>query len=194
MEYNFNMGNGAENRFNRKKIALIALIVCIVAILACGTIAYFTDEETQYNVITTPGFSMELREETDGGLPFPEEGISGVMPGDNVTKKVYVENTGDADFYVRIAVEKQFTPDTLDVKYISLDINNTDWTEKDGYYYYNKAVKPGKTTTPLFTKVSFAKEMPNEYQECKAEVIVSGQCVQSKNNGSSVFDAIGWPL
>lgn len=186
--------NNIEKTVSRRRIALIAAIICIVALIAGGTIAYFTAEETAYNVITTAGVDMELHEETDGGLPFPDEGISGVMPGDDVTKKVYIENTGSADFYVRIAVEKKITPDTLGLEYIKLDINDTDWTEKDGYYYYNKPVKPGEETTPLFTQVSFDEEMPNEYQECTVEVDVAAQCVQSKNNGETVFDAVGWPM
>ena len=177
---------------NRRRVMIIALVVVFAALIAGGTLAYFTDEETAYNVITTGNLDMTMHEETTGGEPFPEEGISGVMPGDDVDKKVYLSNDGNVDMYVRIGVETVIEPDTLSLEYISLDINTADWTEKDGFYYYNTALKPGEKTAPLFTQVSFDPDMPNDYQNCKVKVNVKAQAVQSRNNGDSALTASGW--
>lgn len=191
------MENQMKRMLSKRTIVLIAAIVCIAAMLAAGTLAYFVAEETAYNVITTGTLDMILHEETDDGQPWPDEGISNVMPGMNVTKKVYVENDGTVDFYARIKVEKEIIAAAgveaeLNFENITLDINTEMWTEKDGYYYYNAAVKPGEETEPLFTGVSFGAELGNEYQNCTVKITVHAEAVQSKNNGDSALTASGW--
>ena len=179
----------------KRKIGLIAALVCCIAVLATGTLAYFSAEETAYNVITTGILSMDLVEETTGGEPWPEDGISGVMPGMDVDKIPYVKNTGGIDFYTRISVSMQVTGadgKALSDEYISLDIDTDNWTEKDGFYYYNSVVKPGEETKPLFTKVSFDRDMPNAYMNARIEIDVHADAVQSKNNGDSALTASGW--
>lgn len=189
-----------ENRRNaiKKRIGLIATIVCCIAILASGTVAYFTAQETAYNVITTGALSMRLVEEGADGKPFPKEGVTGVLPNMEITKKVYVENTGDVDMYVRIALDKKIESLSdpaakLNFKHITLDINETDWTEQDGYYYYNRVLKPGEATEPLFTTVSFGASLGNEYMNARVQIDVDAQAVQSKNNTDSPLTAAGWP-
>ena len=189
-----------ENRRNaiRKRIGLIATIVCCIAILASGTVAYFTAQETAYNVITTGTLSMRLVEEGADGKPFPKEGITGILPNMEVTKKVYVENTGDVDMYVRIALDQKIESLSdpaaqLNFEHISLDINTADWTKQGDYYYYKKALKPGEATEPLFTTVSFDAKMGNEYMNARVRIDVDAQAVQSKNNTDSPLTAAGWP-
>ena len=187
-----------NRKFSKKRIAVIAAIVCCIAMVAAGSVAYFTAEETARNVITTGKLTMEMHEETTGGKPFPADGIDNVMPGTQVDKVVYVENTGSVDFYCRIRVEKaieaaQGVNAQLNFKNITLDIDTKHWTEKDGYYYYNEAVKTGEETEPLFTKVSFGADLGNEYMEAHVEIKVEAQSVQSRNNGTGALDATGWP-
>lgn len=188
----------ANNRSRKNRVLLIALVVAIVATIAGGTLAFFAAGETAHNVITTGMLDVDLKEETDGGEPWPEDGFDNIEPGDDVTKKVYGENNGTVDFYLRVKVVKTITDkdgrtDTLNFDQITIDLNTTDWTEKDGYYYYNKALKPGEKSVPLFTKVSFSEDLPNAYMEAKVEIDVAMQAVQAKNNGDSPFTATGWP-
>ncbi len=186
-----------QPRFSKKRIGLIAAIICCIAVLAGGTLAYFVAEETSYNVITTGVLSMDLVEETTDGEPWPEEGIHGVMPGQIVDKIAYVVNDGGVDFYTRIAIEKIITAaegvtEELNFDNITLDINEEYWTEQDGFYYYNAAVKPDEQTEPLFTKVTFGPSLGNEYQDAYIEIIVNAQAVQSRNNTDSALTATGW--
>ena len=177
--------------FTRRRVALLMAVLCCAAIIATGTLAYFTTEETSYNIITTGELSMELKEDTTGGVPFPSGGISGVTPGTVVDKIPYVVNNGGIDFYTRAAVSVKVTGAdgaALSAEYIRLDINTTDWTEKDGFYYYNKVLAPGEQTEPLFTKVTFDREMHNAYQKARTEIDVTAQAVQSKNNGEGPLD------
>lgn len=183
---------------NRKrKLAVIALLAVCMAVLATGTLAYYTAQETAYNVITTGTLSMDLHDETTGGKDFPDEGINGVMPGMLVDKLVYVENDGGVDFWTRISLEKTIVAAPgveaeLNFDHITLDIDTENWTEQDGYYYYNKPLKPGKQTEKLFTTVTFEPAMGNEYMDAHVEIVVHAQAVQSRNNGDSALTATGW--
>ena len=53
-------------------------------------------------------------------------------------------------------------------------------------------LKPGEQTKPLFTTVTFDTAMDNPYMNARVEIDIHAQAVQSKNNGTSALDAIGW--
>lgn len=181
------------NGHARRKIMAVCVILCCLAIIAAGSLAYFTAEETAYNVITTGSVEMKLVEQKKDGSSF--EDVLGVMPGQTVDKIVFIRNDGTAAFFVRIALENTVTVDGRELdfdKYISMDLNDEDWTYQNGYYYYNRALKPGEKTVPLFTKVSFADKMDNHYQNARVEIDVTAQAVQSANNGSDPLKAAGW--
>lgn len=190
------------NESTRKKKGLLALtllaVVCL-SLLAGGTYAYFTAEETAHNVITMGTLNMELVEETTGGVPWPDTGMTGLMPGMTVDKVAYVRNSGSVPFYARMKVEKTVTLEDgtavdADLAQIVLDINTEAWTEQDGWYYLNTALAAGQDSTPLFTTVSLAPEMGNEYQKSNIIINVVAQAVQSGNNGASALAAQGWPV
>ena len=193
-----NIRNQSAKGSRKRRLVLLALALCIAAVTATGTLAYFTAEETAHNVITTGYLDMILHETTTGGKPFPEEGLDNLMPGMVVDKRVTVENAGTVDFYLRVALDEEITPAQgvqaeLNFDHITLDINEDDWTlAKDGYYYYNSAIKAGETTEPLFTTVTFEPEMGNEYMNAHVEITVRAQAVQSRNNGDSPLTAVGW--
>lgn len=182
----------------KKRIVLLAALICIIAVVATGTLAYFTAEETVNNVITTGVLDMDLVEETTGGVPFPTEeegGIGGVMPGQVVDKVAYIVNTGNVDLYARVKITTTCVNpagEALPLEGITLDYNTTDWTEKDGWYYYNKVVKPGEKTTPIIKTVTFDVSLGNEYMDAHVEVLVEAQSVQVKHNGESALEAAGW--
>lgn len=180
----------------KKRIVAVAAVLIMLAILAGGTLAYFTAEETAYNVITTGVLEMALMEEKKDGTPF--EDVFGVMPGEAVDKIVYVKNTGNVPFYARIALDKSVKVNGKSLDFdtvISLDINTGDWIERDGYYYYKEAIQPGESSTELFTMVSFSKNMGNDYQNAKVEITVNAQAVQSKQSDEHAggpLEAVGW--
>lgn len=182
-----------------KIVALCTVLACL-SIVASGTLAYFTASETAHNVITSGGVDIQLIEQSrneDGSL-VPWEDVDGVMPGAEISKIVTVENTGASDAWVRVSVTKSITlargvQGTPDLSLVVLDINPTDWTEQDGYYYYNDPLAPGETTPPLFTTVTFDPKMGNDYQGSTAHIDVKADAVQVANNGETVLDAQGWP-
>lgn len=192
----------------KRKLLILSVLVICVATLAAGTLAYFNAEDTAHNVITSGGVGIQLIEKTKSGdtlVDFPEDGLSGILPGTSASKIVSVENTGSADAWIRVKVEMTITGS--DGKALPLEIGGADsvipvitftpgesWTlGEDGYYYYNAAVASGKSTETLFEEVYFAAQMGNEYQNCTANLVVTAQAVQTANNGDSALTAAGWP-
>ena len=180
----------------KRKLLILSVLAICVAILAAGSLAYFTSEGKAHNVITSGGVEIAVQEWADEEKTEPFEDLTGVMPDTTVTKIAEIKNTGASAAWVRVKVEKaiKLTGDGIpDVSMVQLDVNTTDWTEKDGYFYYTKALKPGEITAPIFTAVTFKADMGNEYQNATATVDVSAQAVQTANNGDTVMDAKGWP-
>ncbi len=185
------------NKNWKKHLLCVTLIVICLAILGTGTFAYFVAEETAYNVITTGYLYMDLVEETEDGKPWPEHGVSGIVPGIDVGKVAYVSNRGGVPFFTRVMIEKIIYPaqgvtKPLDANLVTLDINTEYWTEVNGFYYYKGIVQPGMKTEPLFTKASFDPSMGNEYMNSTVEIAVLAQAVQSDNNGTDPLAALGW--
>ena len=180
----------------KRKLLILSVLAICIATLAAGTLAYFTSEEKAHNVITTGGVEITVQEWADEEKTKPFENLTGVMPNTTVTKIAEIKNTGASDAWVRVKVEKNIQlqgegkPDT---GLVELTLNTADWTEKDGYYYYTKVLKPGEVTAPIFTAVTFKPDMGNEYQNATATVDVTAQAVQTANNGATVMDAQGWP-
>ena len=184
----------------KKKIVTASATVIVGALAIGGTAAYFTAKGTARNVITTGNIEIALLESkiNDQGEKVPFEDVLGVMPGEKVSKIVEVENTGGQSAWIRVSVDKEIelaegTEGEVDTSLVTYDLNEEYWTESDGYYYYKDVLKSGETTQPLFTKVSFEKEMGNLYQNSKAVVTVNAYATQAANNGSNVFEAAGWP-
>ena len=176
----------------KRKLLAGALIAVCLSIAAYGTVAYFTAEDTAQNTITAGNIEIDLLDSVPSG-----DEVS-VMPGTESFKTVQVENIGDHPAYIRIRLDKSITlaegaEGETDPGLIGLDINTKDWTEKDGYYYYNTVLEAGETTEPLFTKVSFSKDMSDLYQNSRATIAAYAFAVQSENNGADVMEAAGWP-
>ena len=187
----------------KKKLAAGAVLAICLSILIYTTIAYFNTADTARNVITSGNIKIQLQETAlvdDSEIPFEEsQDVYNVMPGQEVSKIVRVENTGDNPAYIRISVDKAIqlaegTQGDPDTDLISIDYDSRNWTPgNDGYYYYNKPLAAGATTEPLFRNVIFDPTMGNMYQDSKAVIKVSAQATQVKNNGTDVFSAKGWP-
>ena len=185
----------------KKKVLSLSLVMVLLAIgIVGGTSAYFTYSEVTRNVITTGGVALTIREWMDEskeeGDEFPKEGMR-IMPGAEITKIVEIENTGLSDAYVRVKVQTIVDMESSDAidhsSFISMDLNDKEWTLKDGYYYYNKSLSSGEITVPLFTTVTFSKDMGNVYQNSTINIDILAHGVQAEYNGESSLEAKGWP-
>lgn len=94
----------------KKKIVSLCLVVALAATAVIGgTLAYFTDTDTETNVFTAGNIKIAIEED------FPEDEL---MPGawnkNNLKKEVYVRNTGDNAAYMWIEVLIPAVLDTPD--------------------------------------------------------------------------------
>ena len=182
----------------KRKTLLYAFLVIVGALLSYGTVSYFVTDGTSVNVITAGNIKVELLESSlKDGKKVPFENKISVVPDTSVSKIVTVKNTGNSPEYVRVSVNKEIVPvggegDENGTSLIEMDFNTEYWTERDGYWYYSKALEGGGETEPLFTKVTFSKEMKNLYQNSTAQLDIKAFSVQSANNGDSPVTAVGW--
>ena len=75
----------------KKKLAAAAAMVLCLSLLAYGTIAYFTAEDTAVNVITAGNIKIQLQETMipeDGGEPVAFHGPLESLPGRELSKIV----------------------------------------------------------------------------------------------------------
>lgn len=187
----------------KKKILALAAIAICLSIIGYSTLAFYTSSQKDENVITSGNVKIELEEWADSEKKIPYEDqypnneVTGILPGVSTTKIVEVKNTGDNPVWIRVDVKKdiQLKDGTnADVGLMTMDYDLTHWTLwTDGYYYYNERLDAGQTTEPLFASVSFDEGMTNEYQNCTAKVEVTAYAVQVANNGTTFRDALGWP-
>lgn len=185
----------------KRKVFVCAFIAVCISIIAYGTTAYFTYEDTATNVITMGNIKIQLQESAlpeDGGSPVPFEDAIDVLPGIEVSKIVQVKNIGAQPAWIRIRVVKEIilaqgVSGDVDLSLVTYDLNTQYWIEEDGYYFYKDILNPDESTQPLFTEVSFSQNMGNMYQQSKAIIKVDAQATQVANNGATVFEAAGWP-
>ena len=189
----------------KKKILALSMVAICMSVVAYGTLAYYTASETAENVITSGNVGIELLEWADADRTisyeemYPDNIITDVMPGTDVTKVVEVKNSGDNPVWVRVSVDKQIIMDEqmdeeADTGLMTMDFDTDNWTVgNDGYFYYTKPLEAGKTTESLFAAVAFDPAMDNTYQNCKAKVEVKAYAVKTANNGTTVEEAKGWP-
>ena len=193
----------------KRKILCLSIIAIMLAILAAGTIAYFTAEGRAHNVITTGSIKISVVEQQlvdDKLVDYPNETIKDVIPGAEISKIVTIKNNGSSEAWIRVNVEKSITLDkenpaakdvTPDVGLILIETSD-DWTrpDADGYYYYKKPVSANDSTTALFDTVTFAPQMGNAYQNCEVSIKVYAQAVQTAHNtpaDGDVLKVAGWP-
>ena len=99
-------------KLTKKKIFVMALALCLAAIISTGTFAWFNYTDTVENVFKvtdsdsdgTPDFSMELWETDESGAKTDHREYADLTPGDVRAKDPTVENTGNYDQYIRAYV------------------------------------------------------------------------------------------
>lgn len=108
-------------KMTKQKVFVVALVVCLAAIVSMGSLAWFTAQDSVTNKFLvadsdddTPGkiFAVDVYEQ-DGSIdPETSEPIDyqdgivydDILPGDELTKDAIVKNTGLYDQYVRVII------------------------------------------------------------------------------------------
>ena len=136
---------------NKRKIMTLALSICMVAILAVGgSIAYLTDDDYQENCFTVGNVAIDLWEDFGDNednleklLPSTGSAQAGTLKN-GVEKKVYVDNTGSEEAYVRvhIAIPQILDDgaDTFDAGKNVLHFNYDPESVADGKWNWSKGI------------------------------------------------------
>ncbi len=108
-------------KMTKQKVFVVALVVCLAAIVSMGSLAWFTAQDSVTNKFLvadsdddTPDkiFSVDVYEQ-DGTLdPETSEPINyddgieyeDILPGDELKKEAIVKNTGHYDQYIRVII------------------------------------------------------------------------------------------
>ena len=154
-----------------------------------SSFAYFRDYGTAENYLKAKSLKVELIDVFDNG--------NLTLPGDSMNKDVSMRNNGEIDAVVRIQLVPTWAPET-DAEGNSLDQSevdvvlgesaDTDWVKIGDWYYYNKVLAPGETTTLLVDKlylnpVSNDHHMAN-YSEAVFTLKVNAESLQAISNAA----------
>lgn len=187
----------------KKKLFYLAVIIIILSLIGGGTMAYFTASGTARNVIVTGSIKVEVVEKqlVNGKEENYPGGEIQIMPGSSVSKIVSARSL-EQPAWVRMGYSMAVYDNEgklLDIpadelaKAIIIKPVSSLWTEKGGWWYYEKAIGSGESTEPLFRSVDFSgPDMGNEYQNCTLVINVVAEAIQQANNGSTVMEATGW--
>lgn len=185
----------------RRNIALLALMLVLVLAAVSSALLFASRTGQVGNRISYGSVELELVETTvqDGvEVPFTEASPARVVGGE-LSRIVRVRNTGSHPAFVRLsvtitAVDGSGQEQVLPADLYSIDLNDADWAESGGWYYYAPAaLAEGEETAALMTKVEFDHEKLNDVAGWGITLHFRADAVQSENNGGSVWEADGWP-
>ena len=171
-----------QQRFN--KGIILVVLVSIFAAVAGSTLAFLvTRTDSVKNTFNYSNVACMVKEEA-------------FTNGTSVEKSnVRVLNTGDTESYIRAAIIVTWKDSVGNVyamepqkdKDYTITINDSDWFEKDGFYYYTKPVSPQEETGILIENCSI-NESGLEGYGLSVEILASA--IQSKPT-KAVVDSWG---
>ena len=200
-------------KLTKKKVFVTALVICLVAIISMGTLAWFSDTDSATNnfLVTdsdkTPNdvFSVDVTEKVanDGETP-SDTTVDGytfnnIIPGDELTKQPFVTNTGKYDQYIRVTVtvsDQAAFADALGedfpVASAFVNINTTDLVLESSdivndnlvyVYYVNKIVAPTESIR-LFDGVIIPTDLTQ--QDVANEKLSDGVTANTLKDGFTI--------
>ena len=200
-------------KLTKKKVFVTSLVICLVAIISMGTLAWFSDTDSATNnfLVTDSDkthndvFSVDVTEKVanDGETP-SDTAVDGytfndIIPGDELTKQPFVTNTGEYDQYIRVTVtvsDQAAFADALGedfpVASAFVNINTTDLVLESSdivndnlvyVYYVNKIVAPTESIR-LFDGVIIPTDLPQ--QDVANEKLSDGVTANTLKDGFTI--------
>ena len=105
-------------KLNKKKVFALALVICLLATLSLGSLAWFTDQDSAKNdfyftdsetsnpddIFSVDVWEDNTKEDVEGEEKLDKIEFTSILPGDSLYKEVHIENTGHHDQYIRATV------------------------------------------------------------------------------------------
>ncbi len=164
----------------KKKIVSLALAVCLIAIAAVGTLAYFTDTDKADNTFTVGNVDITL---TEPNWNKDKAESDDVYPGEALPKDPTVKNVGDNPCFVRISVtgldclgaDNMITYET---NYVTGALGKG-WEKVGDYFYYTAPLAAGDETNALFDQIRIPTSVTNGF-DGNYDVVVTAEAVQAQ--------------
>lgn len=198
----------------KKNILTAAVSLSLVACLSIGaTLAYFTDTDSKVNAFTTGKVGMTLTDDSPAVNGWKTGSVSdtgvtyeGVMPGDKLSKDVYITMDSDsADAYVAVVVKveggKNGTPSQKEV----FDLAETamsktgflnsateqillgDEENPEGCVYLLNWTAKGGDVIDIMDVVEIPPEWGNAYTKADFSISVTAYAAQAENLDKNDF-------
>lgn len=206
---------------NKKKLLSVSLVVIMIAILSLSSLAWFNDSDNvtnEFHVATsdddTPDeiFSVDVWENTpDEDKDQDGHEYQDILPGSNLKKEVFVENTGYYSQYIRMTVTVTNADawiaalgNNYDLGTIFGDHDETKWVRMDaGTYnatdntytmvYYLQDILNAGDTACLFKTVNIPTHLTQAdmvFVGGSFDLTVVADAVQTENLGIDTTDDI----
>ena len=203
-------------KMNKKKLAVISLVLCVVAVISMGSLAWFTAEDTVENKLQfVKDFQMDLYETDKDGNPIKSgddtigQTYENVRPNATLHKDPTVINKSAAeDQWIRVTVtvdkadkwkEALTALEITDLSTIFTGHSSTLWTRYDApaedatnktisyTFYLNSKLEHGKTAT-LFTGVHIPEGMTIAQAKAieESKITVKAEAMQASDLGEGV--------
>lgn len=150
----------------KKKVLIVALVICLLAILSYGTLAWFTAEDEVTNEFTIGSVDIEVKETfTPPDAMLPIVNVNDPAADDNyINKDVWVENTGKNPAYIQVFIAVPKALDDAGAFHYE-EVITSDWIKQatvatatiDGVlcniycYRYNSVLAAGEKTSDVIT-------------------------------------------
>lgn len=156
----------------RKRVALVASLLVVLALACGGTVAYLTDSDRVANEFSPGELTTTVVEKLEG----------------STKKNVQIQNTGKVDAWIRAEVAITWQDEAGNVYGVApaagdytIELNVADepaaskWVKgNDGFYYWTSPVAPTDLTGVLITSCTYDKDKAPEGYSLTVEVIGSG--------------------
>lgn len=170
-----------SNWLKKLKMKAILPAAAVIAAAAIGTtFAWQTWDLSVTNQLRSHETEILVEENFDKEHPFDH-------------KNVWFKNEGSSSVFLRVSytdywqkgeeiLSNQLSGQAVAEKHW----NRKDWTEIDGWYYYNRILKKGERTEDILTKVDPPAPFPEEYKGAEYHLYFKAEVVQCSDGSNTL--------
>ena len=155
-----------KKHITKKSIVIISFALLLMITVGTTLALVFTKTSPVENTFKPSRVSCAVVEGTNAPV------VSGNVDTGEIKSNVQIQNTGDTDAYIRVAIVVNWMSESGNV-YAMKPVQGTDysmslsladgWFEEGGYYYYSMPVAPDKTTPVLINEAKILKQQGDYY-------------------------------
>lgn len=208
-------------KMNKKKLAVVSLVLCIAAIISMSSLAWFTADDTVTNTLTfATDFAMDVYETDENGGKYVSgddtigHDYTNLHPNQVIHKDPTVLNKSTSEAqWIKVSVTvdnlsiwSQVVEEGSDLTSIFKEFDASAWTlygtpvtDEDAdtitYTYILNAALPAGQTATLFKSVQIpsAITLDQAKELAGAKIIIKGEALQTSDLGVSTAKA-AWDL